>query len=147
LNRRLLYVFLFVQGFFAIALIYVGTRAREGRKQDYLELTHRVAAGHATLDDFEKLKFMLPLDSDAERVRALLGLPDQTATSIELAVEKGKPHAGKFWIYYPEGADQHAIDREAAEKLSGGVKCLVVEFGEKTRADVVEIIHPLNTSR
>lgn len=144
MNRRLLYVFLFVQGLFALAIIYVGSRAREARKQDYLELTHRVTAGHASLDDFQKVKALLMPDADPERVRALLGLPVQTAGSLELASEKGKPHAGKFWIYYAESDGQRPIDRDAAQKLTGGVKCFVVEFAaNRARGDVVEIIHPI----
>lgn len=133
-----------MQGLFGIALIYVGSRAREARKADYLELTHRVTAGHASFDDFEKVKLMLPLDADPQRVRALLGLPVQTTESLELAAEKGKPHAGKFWIYYAEGEGQLAIDREAALKFSGAVKCFVVSFNEKsTRGEVVEVVHPI----
>lgn len=144
MNSRLLYVFLFVQGLFALSLIYVGMRSREARKQDYLELTHRVTAGHASLEDFDRLKLNLATNADAERVRALFGLPVQTASSIELAGEKGKPHTGTFWIYYAEAEGQRPIDRDAAQKLSGGVKCFVVSFNEKsTRGDVVEVVHPI----
>ena len=144
MDRRLLYVVLFVQGLFAIALIYVGSRAREARKEDYLELTHRLTAGHASVEDFEKVKTLLVPSDDPERVRALLGLPVLTADSLELAAEKGKPRAGKFWIYYAEAADQHAVDSAAAQKFSGGVKCFVVEFTDKgPRGDVVEVVHPV----
>jgi len=137
-----------VQGLFAISLIYVGSRAREARKADYLELTHRLTAGHASFEDFEKVKTLLVPSDDAERVRALLGLPVQTADSLELTAEKGKSRAGKFWIYYAEADDQHAIDSAAAQKMSGSVKCFVVEFTDKgPRGEVVEVVHPIGATR
>ena len=83
MNQRALYVVLAVQALFAGALLYAGITSRESRRIGYLELTHRVTAGQASVADFEKLAGFLPDPIEKPAIRSLFGLPVVRATSIQ----------------------------------------------------------------
>src|SRR5260370_41860267 len=105
MNTHVLRIVLIVQLIFAASLVYIGSSAREGRRMEYLELTHRATSGQASEEELAKLITMLPPDSDEDRVRALFGLPLERATELQL----GDPPAnqsGNFWVYYPATDNQ-----------------------------------------
>ena len=149
-NKSLLRVVLIVQALFAFSLIYIGTRARENRKQDYLELTHRVTSGQASEEDFVRLSKMLPFPSDKEIVRSLFGLPletrgelvieesspepDNTKASSAAGIAKSASKKGEFWLYSPAGEDGKLIGPQEFSALKGRVRCFVVEFDSNGRA-------------
>jgi hypothetical protein len=142
MNIRLLYVILAIQALMGGALLYVGYTARENRKTAYLELTHRVTAGTATVAEFEKLLVFLPADADKSVVRALFGLPlERRSSSAKDALET--------WLYYPLTEEQLArgerIDISDVKKFKGDVKCFVVEFDArgKAHAKLAPVNHPL----
>ena len=131
-NKGLLRVVLIVQALFAFSLIYIGTRARENRKQDYLELTHRVTSGQASEEEFVKLSKILPFPSDKEIVRSLFGLPLETRS--ELLLEGSALKKGEFWLYAPAAEDGKLIGPLEFSALKGRVRCFVVEFDTNGRA-------------
>jgi hypothetical protein len=153
MNTRLLYVILFTQVLFAGALLYIGRQSRANRKQDYLELTHRVMAGHGRDEDFEKLIDYLPKNADKTVVRSLFGLPVARMKQIE-TLPKGKDSLlkGDFWLYYPvkdEGtpeAPATIVDTADVENLKGELRCFIIEFNDRGRVDhfrTVVVEHPL----
>lgn len=138
MNSRALYIALAVQALFAGALIFAGARARDARKMEYLELTHRATSGQASEDELAKLLALLPPNADAQAVRALLGMPVLVRANIELRMARDEPQAqalkGSFWIYYPAQPGQPPFHPAAAGKLSGPQRCLVLEFDDSGRA-------------
>ena len=141
-NTRLLYVILIVQALFAFSLLYVGGRARENRRQDYLELTHRVISGHASEEDFSKLAKLLPARADAETVRLLFGLPLRTSLQLNLG-DPPQVHKGEFWVYYPTGPEGQSIGLQEMQELKGAVRCFIIEFDAKTvvRDEFAPVVH------
>lgn len=151
MNPRMLNIVLLTQALFAGALLYAGYASREGRRIGYLELTHRVTAGQATIEDFDKLTGFLPEISDKPTIRVLFGLPVIRATALQL--KDTAEQKGDFWIYYPlmqsPTLERPAvpIDAAEAEKLAGPVTCFIFEFDARGRAAwrkeiVVHPIHP-----
>ncbi len=149
MNPRVLNVVLVVQALFIGALLYAGYCSREARKVGYLELTHRVTSGQATVDDFEKLALFLPETADKLVVRSLFGLPVGRANSVTL--KDASKLEGDMWIYYPLAkpaspeTPPEPIDIPDGANLSGDVKCLVVQFDKRGRATwkIAEVIHPI----
>lgn len=146
---KMLNVLLVVQALFAGSLLYIGYTSRENRKQDYLELTHRVTAGQASAADFQKLAGFLPDWGGKPEVRALFGLPVTRATQLEL--KDAKPITGEYWVYYtprqvgPIEMPLTPVDSADVEKLQGSVACFVVEFDKKGRAKprMENVVHPI----
>ena len=145
MNQRVLKVVLVVQVLFAGALLYVGYSSRESRKVGYLELTHRVTAGQASLDDFEKLSGFLPETADKQVVRSLFGLPAVRARSTMLNDQEQTKIPNDVWIYYPLGKNVAPVDSVDVEKLSGSVDCFVIQFDSRGRATSrkASVPHPL----
>jgi hypothetical protein len=149
MNTRLFYALLAVQALFALGLIVVGLRSRDERRLEYLELTHRITSGHAKPEDFMKLSSLITHEADETVVRTLFGPPLRRATEIEVVEKDSDSSAqhrkGNFWIYYPVGAQDRALDFDALSKLQGPVQCFVVEFDAKGRArgDMISVMHPL----
>jgi hypothetical protein len=147
MNKRLLYLILLVQVLFAFGLIMIGIRARDNRRNEYLELTWLVSSGQATTEDFAKLKSHLGPESDAQMVRSLLGVPMQTASEVEIGETKIEKRTGEFWLYYPRdpGAPAALLSPESARKLSGAVKTFVVSFDEKgfAKGEMLMVKHPV----
>ena len=149
MNQRVLNVVLVMQALFIGALLYAGYCSRESRKVGYLELTHRVTAGQATVDDFEKLGAFLPETADKPIVRSLFGLPVVRASFVRL--EDATKLEGDLWIYYPLSkpaspeTPPELIDSPDAEKLSGVVKCCVIQFDKRGRASwkMADVVHPI----
>ena len=146
----MLNVVLVVQALFAGALLYAGIASRESRRIGYLELTHRVTAGQATTEDFEKLVGFLPDPADKAAIRILFGLPVIRASAIQLK-DSGELK-GDLWIYYPLKQAPTIenptvpIDAVETEKLSGPVMCFVFEFDARGRAAwrKENVLHPLH---
>lgn len=150
MNTRLLYIILFAQVIFAGGLLYVGRQSRANRRQDYLELTHRVTSGQASAADFERLSGHLPDGADKTAVRSLLGPPLMRANRVEYEDGKSSAPNSSVWLYYPlnaETAEAPAAPLDVAEieKLKGPVACFVVEFNERGRASwrMGKVNHPL----
>jgi hypothetical protein len=148
MNTRALYIFLAVQALFAVSLIYVGARAREARRQDYLELTHRVTSGMAGEADFLKLAAHIPGGADAQTVRALFGAPLQLAKEMTAGNESIEPRKGNFWIYYV-AQDDKPVSPPDVVKLAGKIRCFVVDFDEKGggRGAIVWVVHPIEPAK
>jgi hypothetical protein len=149
MNTRLFYAVLAVQALFALGLILVGLRARDERRLEYLELTHRVTSGQAKPEHFMKLSSVVTQEADETIVRALFGPPLRRAAEIDVVKgsddSKTEHRKGNFWVYYPADSQGRPLDFDAASKLQGPVQCFVVEFDAKGRArgDIITIMHPL----
>jgi hypothetical protein len=148
MNTRVLYIIVGIQVLFAISLIVIGTRARDSRKQEYLELTNRVTSGYATEEEFAKLAGYIPAGADAQTVRSLFGAPLQIVGSLIAGDETLEPRTGKYWIYYVAQNDE-PVDPEKIPTLKGKIRCFVVEFNEQRRArgKVVWVQHPIEPSK
>ena len=146
MNNRLLYTVLFVQFIFAVGLIVVGTRSREDRRASYLEITHRVTSGYATEEHFTDLSASLAQAADAQAVRALLGPPLAIASKLELGEnEKLETKSGTFWLYYVLIPPNAPVDPGTTNKLTGPVRCFVIEFDVRGRpaGRLAWVKHPL----
>jgi len=145
MNQVMLKVVLVVQVLFAGALLYVGYSSRESRKVGYLELTHRVTAGQASLDDFDKLSGFLPETADKAVVRSLFGLPTAHVRSSFLNDQEQTKIENDVWIYYPLGQNAAPVDTVDIEKWSGPVDCFIIQFNDRGRATSrkANVPHPL----
>ena len=133
-NTRLLQAVLIVQALFAFSLIYIGSRARENRKQDYLELTHRVTSGQANEADYLKLAGMVPMQADKEVIRSLFGPPLLAKSEVVFDEDNLGAVKGTFWLYFVVGEDGKIVGVQDVAELKGRVRCFVVGFNADGRA-------------
>ena len=144
MNKRALYVLLAIQVLFAGSLIYLGSQAREARRDEYLVLTHRITSGMASEADFNRVAEHMPGDAGAQVVRALFGLPVEIRFEIPVEGEHSivQTRTGVFWIYYPN-LNGTVIDGISIRKLGGAVNCFVVQFdkNDKAKAEWLKIVH------
>ena len=153
LNKRALYVIVAIQALFVAALIYVGSVARDSRRIEYLELSHRVASGQGTPADFLKVRGVLPVDAGPEAIRALLGLPVQTATTLTFTDAKLGQQNGRFWLYYPHvpataSTPARVIGPAEARALNGPIQTFVLSFDPagRVRGELIEVQHPIEAT-
>ncbi len=144
MNKPLLYIILFVLFIFGAGLIVIGSSSRDSRKLQYLEMTHRVTAGHGTESDFRTLSEMLGPEADAQTVRALFGLPDTRTTEITLQESPAKTRKGNFWVYIISN-DNTSTAPGATPK---DVTAFVVEFDKKgsAKGEFTRIANPTPTT-
>lgn len=147
MNTRVLFSVLFAQAIFGLGLIAVGISSRHARQNEYIEVTYRVTSGHGSEQDFIKLSNFLAVDAEVPQTRILFGIPVRTAREIELGETQTELTArkGNFWIYYVYVPPDLPVDTISSQKLTGPVRCLVVEFNSKDRAKptLAWVKHPI----
>ncbi|HYG75818.1 MAG TPA: hypothetical protein VEK08_12510 [Planctomycetota bacterium] len=144
MNTRAFHIVIAVQALFAIALIYIGMVARERRQTEYLERTHRVIAGHATIEDFQKLRAAMPADANMQTVRSLFGLPVLWARKLEFVEPNLGEQEGPFWVYYPRDAGENLTTWHNVVALQGDIQCFVVKISKGPWiGEIVKVKHPI----